>query len=906
MLLISSLNYKLILNMVSVNVNMVNSVNKVINMDKTDYRLCGGTFFVLLLQALKQRTKARSHIKGETDGLDDSSVLIGLFKVAFPTYAEPHKESFRTITSAFKSCQRSDSMYIPMTEQNLVDSFDSEIHTDYAGVVTRMEQFVEQFLNREKKCTRLVCSLYDLVVSDSTIDDQDVFYVDENGNGITKALMRSCNSFRLANILVGIWHFVITKRADNSVGSETYINWHSQPVSKNGRRKFISTIGSDFLDAITLRDVGVEALPNEEIEYNSDTDNLFNDIAPELTDQPPLIVLPASFLEDESDVIRKYLRKAKDKYIKLKTLLYADNPKPFYDFYVCNNVSQRIRVNKNSYSEKVIHNPDADLLATCSNYVIITGTGGLGKSMLMRHLLLDSIDKFDDGGRIPIFIALKDYISDYDSITSYVFDKFSCLCDEVDISDFTQLLTEGRFLLLFDGLDEISTECRRSFETRIDSFTDKYSGNMFVISSRPFSSFISYNRFTVLYLKPFTKIQALQLIDKLDFRPDEPIIKENFRQQLDSKIYYSHTEFTQNPLLLTIMLMTFEQFAEVPSKMHIFYREAYLALSQKHDANKGAYKRTLKMNITADRFADYFAEFCARTYRDEKFELSEHEFEEYFKKLNEARKDDLSAEYTDFIYDLVNNLCLMYFEGNRFHFTHRSFQEYFCALYFSKQKDKTLKAIGDFFEKKRQRNFGDKTFHMLYDMIPDKIQEYIFIPYLTDLFAHCDSENGYQTFLETLYLSIYYSHGEVPDIYDNAPLSFLYRFIIEQFEINPECGRWDTSMFPEESDFETEQFGYLADDWVDLEGNSYEDELMEIDEAPFEYVEEYGYPDIVGRHYEFEVSQIYEEFLDYGDFCNILESDDFPLKVEYKLAKELLESLSESLTPKGDDLFDLF
>jgi hypothetical protein len=46
--------------------------------------------------------------------------------------------------------------------------------------------------------------------------------------------------------------------------------------------------------------------------------------------------------------------------------------------------------------------------------------------------------------------------------------------------------------------------------------------------------------------------------------------------------------------------------------------------------------------------------------------------------------------------------------------------------------------------------------------------------------------------------------------------------------------------------------------------------------------------------------------LDYGDFCNILESDDFPLKVEYKLAKELLESLSESLTPKGDDLFDLF
>jgi hypothetical protein len=33
--------------------------------DKNDNpRLCGGTFFVLVLQALKQRVKARQHYKG--------------------------------------------------------------------------------------------------------------------------------------------------------------------------------------------------------------------------------------------------------------------------------------------------------------------------------------------------------------------------------------------------------------------------------------------------------------------------------------------------------------------------------------------------------------------------------------------------------------------------------------------------------------------------------------------------------------------------------------------------------------------------------------------------------------------------------------------------------------------------
>ena len=100
---------------------------------------------------------------------------------------------------------------------------------------------------------------------------------------------------------------------------------------------------------------------------------------------------------------------------------------------------------------------------------------------------------------------------------------------------------------------------------------------------------------------------------------------------------------------------------------------------------------------------------------------------------------------------LCDNLCLMYFESGKYHFTHRSFQEYFCALFFSKQKDRTLEGIGDFFDNLRSRNYGDKTFSMLYDMIPGKIDEYVFIPYLKKLFEECDAGDGYWTFLETMY-----------------------------------------------------------------------------------------------------------------------------------------------------------
>ena len=80
----------------------------------------------------------------------------------------------------------------------------------------------------------------------------------------------------------------------------------------------------------------------------------------------------------------------------------------------------------------------------------------------------------------------------------------------------------------------------------------------------------------------------------------------------------------------------------------------------------------------------------------------------------------------------------MYLESGKYYFTHRSFQEYFSAVFLSKQKDSVISKLGDFFEKRERRMRGDQTFFMLNDLIPDKIDEFIFIPYLEDLFSKCD------------------------------------------------------------------------------------------------------------------------------------------------------------------------
>ena len=90
-----------------------------------------------------------------------------------------------------------------------------------------------------------------------------------------------------------------------------------------------------------------------------------------------------------------------------------------------------------------------------------------------------------------------------------------------------------------------------------------------------------------------------------------------------------------------------------------------------------------------------------------------------------------SARFLD---DLKDNLCIMYKEGEKYYFIHRSFQEYFAAVYFAYDYDDNLGQVGKFFDESGHRSRSDRTFDMLYDMIPEKVERFIFLPFLTELF----------------------------------------------------------------------------------------------------------------------------------------------------------------------------
>lgn len=456
----------------------------------------------------------------------------------------------------------------------------------------------------------------------------------------------------------------------------------------------------------------------------------------------PLFKAAEGYLTDEWNKFKlnseiaftKYLENATEKYSKIKTVLYRTEPKPLYDFFEYPMLQKG--------SEKIC-SEDIDTILELSHHIVIRGTGGLGKSTLMKHLFLSENKR---GDLIPIFIELKNLntLPDDADFKKFVFSQMCNLGVDFDFKYLDYALKSGCFLFLLDGYDEIITQKKDMFFSRIVSFCDKYAENYFILSSRPYSEFVEFQRFTVLNLCEFTKKQALSMVNNLDYDVE---IKQHFIQELDKSLYEKHKSFASNPLLLTIMLMTYDNFAEIPEKLHVFYANAFETLYTKHDATKGGYRRELKTKLDFESFRKVFACFCFITYAKGKTELSYEDMREAFLKVQHITNTSFSIEAV--IDDLSHAVCAIYRDGLTYHFTHRSFQEYFTALFLKELPDENMKKISlKLVEADEKRVSQDNVFSMLFDMCTERVEQNIILPILEEVEKDYTTTDKYDFYYE--------------------------------------------------------------------------------------------------------------------------------------------------------------
>jgi len=387
---------------------------------------------------------------------------------------------------------------------------------------------------------------------------------------------------------------------------------------------------------------------------------------------------------------------------QVRTVVTGDQPVPLLDVYVPLSLkSDGMRID------------DIDLSGSLEQIrrLVISGTGGAGKSMLMKYL---TVSRFENSkGKIPLFVELRSINNlTTKDLLQYCFQSCSTAKQKVTFSSFEKVFLAGGFILILDGFDEIDNEHRDEIERQILSLGRRYPDAIIIVSSRNDPRFKSWQDYTTYEICELNQKQVKDLINKVKY---DPGIKKRFLKDLPS-LWETHQSFLSVPLLSIIMLLTFGKFAEISPKATLFYKLAFQTLFREHDANKEQFTRPIYSGLDLDDFEKSFSAFCALGYVESKYSYTTSEAKQFAK--NAMKYARLSFKEIDFINDLIQNVCMLQQEGTELTFVHRSFQEYFTAIFLVGYHEKnTYELINEVASR-----YNDKTLEMFRELDLNKFE----------------------------------------------------------------------------------------------------------------------------------------------------------------------------------------
>ncbi len=595
-----------------------------------------------------------------------------------------------------------------------------------------------------------------------------------------------------------------------------------------------------------------------------------------------------------------YLDKAFKRYSREKTLLDPNSYSNITDFYVSNNIE---------FKSTIIENPTVTKLTKISKHLIIQGTAGLGKTTLLKYLFINASQSVSNSGIIPILV---DKLNRYsgESILDYVSKNVQEFDSNVSLADTENAFNNSSLLLLIDGIDEIKHKYTTEFNLQLESFLNRYFNTPIIITSRPVDDFMQFSSFIVGEICPFSIEQSIMFVEKQNW---DTIKKKNFID--DINLFYSHEldyfsytdvpefvnlhdkykQFISNPLLLTILLITYTPGDFFPQNAITIYQKIYEFLAKKHDSTKGLIKE-YRTQLSFDDFYDFFAEFCALTYEDQVVEFSYLQLKSYTKQIKFKGKN-ISAE--DFVSDLKNNVCLLREDGDRYYFIHRSFQEYFAAVHYSSLPDKDFTKLISVFNRGLS---NDETLSMLIEIAPQKVKQLIFLPFLDQVMSKDTTCESFKEYIKLSSNYIKFDETNRFSIQGSDLTNELEKLMFREFDCNnlPDLSgpvtddeyntEYDSLYAKPEGMFNAKKANKLESELDLIEKELYSGEYQELEyEGLFRDI--HPYPIVIPTKYIFEHLDQYTNTLKY--LCTTSKSDSMrvftSLEVYYKrLKKEFL------------------
>lgn len=823
-----------------------------------DLNLTGGVLFSLLIK-IKRSSPTKKEIKElQEDPVSEFNMIKELCMLIQGASYSVNDGSLRTALTDYKNCKRNGNSLICL-EANKNTNNECSFFVNQETTKKRILLFINNFINTDNEAavTVFVNTISEIISSDNRIKGTC------SDNELVQAIVdESVMQISFEDYLYNVISCVILSHTDNCIGIKTLTHVNNGSYKPN-----------DSNIKVVFRELSPEQLKL----YSEELKNPIN----------------------VREGWEEYINNLKMDYKDVAVYYNKDQEIPFKDIYVASSISNidPYGYNWRNEQEFSIDNPTSKLIANHSQYTIISGAGGLGKTMLMHYLLLDAID--NDLEHIPLYITVRNYKKKYKSFIDFIYEQCSKYSPRIQKEEFLRIFNSNQCLLLLDGFDEITYESQSDFINVYNDFISTDMKNIIIMSSRPVGGALP-KHFSKMYILPFNIDQSCELIKKLALVQNNTAVGNNFIKELRSSLFKTHKSYAENPLLLTLMFRIFQQNARVPKDKYDFYVKAYDVLSYKHDVCKeeGGFSRSFMTGLNPTEFADCFKEFCAYSLLDGKVSFSDSEMQHYFNLIKIRKEKNWSFELKDFIYDATVSTGLMYIQRDTYYFIHRSMQEYFCAAFIMKQEDSLLFEIAKKLQSHGKGLCGE-TLMLLDDQMKSKMKKYVYLPYLETFFGSDIHEDKYSHFLKSQYNYITYVH------FTSASSSFW-------FMITPKEPLYDLCMRDKraeicDGDLDLPEDERLIDepvyDYYDYEGDLTSGLKSDIP-SNYDY-DKYGEPEVVGYQYGLSMEKVLADPEEYDEVTDIIMSDDFPLKREFFLAEKYWQQLKEESAQQtdNDDLF---
>jgi predicted NACHT family NTPase len=413
-----------------------------------------------------------------------------------------------------------------------------------------------------------------------------------------------------------------------------------------------------------------------------------------------------------------------------KTILHRASPKKLDEFYQPLSLLPLIKKQDEKVSK--INTQSSKILFKDNQFITVIGSAGSGKSTLVKYLFVNSID---ENFRIPIKIELR-YLNDYSkSLFEYLYENIYKL-SEISKSEriIERLLASGNFLIFLDGYDELNLKRKEKVTKDIDNLTKKFNKNSFLLTSRPYTEVELLPLFHNYEVCDLEQSEIESFISK-QIPSSEIEISKKIIESIHKPENLSYVSFLSNPLLLSMFILTFQSYADIPQKKTTFYRQVFETLFTVHDSmSKLAFVREKQSGLTKEQFEEVLKLFSFISFFEDKFTYDS----EYLNiKLNFIKENKKTLQFSndELINDLQVAVGIINKDGLDYTFPHRSLQEYFAALYIANlsrdNKEKMLKRVlADSTKDKNNFLIKENFYSILVELDPSSILKQVTLPIL--------------------------------------------------------------------------------------------------------------------------------------------------------------------------------